>query len=465
MKFLAKISGEIATKSPPVRRQMIRFLRRNLAAKFPNAKISGAWDHFFLETDADISAEIRHFPGLSKIHQILEFDFESLDDLFQKIRPLFLEKLFQKRFCVRVRRAGKHDFRSIDAEKFLGTAFLKTGKTGKIKLKNPDFQIDLEIRDQKCFVLGKKIVGAGGFPIGATGRVLVLLSGGFDSIVAAEMLMKKGAAVDFVFCNLGGTSHEMGVRAVAKFLAKTFSAGHDGYFFSVDFRPVIAEILKKITPRFRGLILKRMMFRAAENLRKKHAAIVTGESLAQVSSQTLKNLALLDDTVKMPIFRPLFGLSKNEIIARADDFGGGDFARKMPEFCAIISKNPATAAKKPQILAEEKKIDENLFTNLAVEKTPISQLKIEKIEMPTRHFLLKNEIAIDLREPEEIAEMPLEIAEKIEIPFFEIEKKFPELDPKKKYFLFCERGVVSRATAENLRKSGFQNVGIFLPKF
>lgn len=460
---LLKISGEVATKSPPVRRRMIRSLRQNLFMRFPNITISGGWDHLFVESENSIVDDLAHIPGIAKVHEVLRFDFKNLTECFEILRPLYADQIEGKTFCVRVKRSGNHDFRSPEAERFLGMKFLQLGTAKGVKMKNPDVTVSLEIHSEELLVLIHSKMGAGGFPVGSSGRAALLLSGGFDSCVAAEMMMKKGVALDFIFFDLGGESHSNGVLEIASFLAKRFSAGYDGSFFAVDFRPVVAEILRTIPSKFRGVVLKRMMIRLAQQVGKKSSALITGESLAQVSSQTFDNLAVIESVAKKPLFRPLFAFSKNEIIARAEAIGVAEFCRKMPEFCAVISKKPTTAAKKAEVEALENAFDFEILKTLSITKTPFSELSWEKPDIETRHFLLQGEWVIDLREPEEIPENPLKIDEKLEIPFEEIHEKFSELDPKKSYFFFCERGVVSRSVAEELSKKGHQNVGVFVP--
>ena len=148
---------------------------------------------------------------------------------------------------------------------------------------------------------------------------VALLSGGFDSAVSSWLMLKRGVEIEYVFCNLAGESYERSVVQVAKVLADDWSYGTRPRLHAIDFGPVLDELRTHSQPKYWQLVLKRLMYRAAEAVARevRSAAIVTGEALGQVSSQTLANLAAIDPATGLVVFRPLLGFDKSEIIAIA----------------------------------------------------------------------------------------------------------------------------------------------------
>ena len=166
-----------------------------------------------------------------------------------------------------------------------------------MKLTNPEVTVHLEVEDDRLLLIKGRYEGIGGFPDRHPEDVLSLISGGFDSGVSSYMLMRRGCRVHYCFFNLGGAAHEIGVRQVAHYLWNRFGSSHRVRFVAINFEPVVGEILEKIDDGQMGVILKRMMVRAASKVAERYGvqALVTGEALGQVSSQTLTNLRLIDN--------------------------------------------------------------------------------------------------------------------------------------------------------------------------
>jgi len=218
----------------------------------------------------------------------------------------------------------------------------------------------------------------------------------------------------------------------------------------------VGEILEKVDNGQMGVVLKRMMVRAASKVAQRFdiQAIVTGEALGQVSSQTLTNLRLIDEASDALVLRPLITHDKEQIIAMAKEIGTDDIAKSMPEFCGVISKNPTIKAVREKILEEENHFDFGVLES-AAEK--------EVVEVDTISVLGENDIILDIRSPEETDENPFESDEHqvMQLPFYKLSSQFGSLDQSKNYVLYCERGVMSKLQALYLKENGFTNVRVF----
>src|SRR5690606_29527897 len=154
-----------------------------------------------------------------------------------------------------------------------------------VSLHQPEMLVSLEIKHDRLFVIANKTQGLGGFPLGTQDAVLSLISGGFDSTVSTYLCIKRGLRAHYCFFNLGGRAHELGVKEVAYYLWNKYGSSHRVKFVTVPFEEVVREILTKVDNSYMGVVLKRMMLRAAEQVAAslEIPALVTGESVAQVS--------------------------------------------------------------------------------------------------------------------------------------------------------------------------------------
>lgn len=313
----------------------------------------------------------------------------------------------------------------------------------------------------------------GGFPLPTQEDVLSLMSGGFDSGVASYQMIRKGARTHFLFFNLGGAAHEIGVKQVSHYLWKQYSSTHKVRFITVDFEPVVAEILENIESSQMGVVLKRMMMRAGSAVAERFGiqALVTGECIGQVSSQTLANLNVIDRVTETLILRPLIQYDKEEIIRIARQIGTCEMAESMPEYCGVISKKPTVKAKLEKIEAEESKFDFDVLDTV-VENAVVKDIreieaeaKEEVKEAENVSELPEGAVVVDIRSPEEEDADPLELdgIEVIHLPFFRLATKFGDLPQDKDYYLYCSKGVMSQLQALILHENGFANVRVYRP--
>lgn len=484
MHYIVRLFPEITIKSAPVRKRLTRQVRENLRRLI--GRLGGAievqrdWEKIDIWVPAEaehLCAEVEQIlastPGVGKFSRVRTYPLADLETLAEKVVALWAEPLADKSFCVRVRRRGQPNFSSMDAERHLGAALLAACVGSRVDLRKPDITVAVEVQNDECHVVEASVRGLGGFPIGSQDSVVSLISGGFDSTVASYLSIRRGLHTHFCFFNLGGRAHELGVKEVAYYLWSKFSASHRVKFVTVPFEGVVSEILTKVDNAYMGVVLKRMMFRAATEVAEglKANGLVSGESVAQVSSQTLVNLRVIDEVTEMLTLRPLAMMDKGDIIDIARAIGTESFAANMPEYCGVISVRPTTKARKHRVLDEEAKFDmavleqaiasrreENIDALVMLEPDVAEGVKIHPVPPP-------GAIVIDIRHPDEISRRALKAGntQTLAIPFFDLDRTFLSLNPGAQYLLYCDRGVMSRLHAELLHEKGFANVGVYRP--
>lgn len=483
MKFIAKLFPEITIKSRPVRRRLIQRLQsnlQNLLKRIDNdIKVSGFWDKvevsFAGQNEAlrdSIIDVMSRVPGIQNFLEVQEYPLGDFDNAFQLTRAAYAERLKGKTFKVRVKRTGKHDFTSVELERYIGGGLREHTEAAGVDVRTPEVWVDLEIKDDKLFVVTASHKGLGGYPLGTQEDVLSLISGGFDSVVASYMTMRRGCKTHFLFFNLGGHAHEIGVKQVSLYLWKKYGASARVKFITIPFEEVVGEILQSVHHSHMGVVLKRMMMRAADKVadRMKLNAIVTGESVAQVSSQTLPNLRLIDESSNHLVLRPLITMDKPDIINIAREIGTFEFASAMPEYCGVISDKPTTHARRERVEQEEGNFDFDVLERaleqaevIAIDDIVENSNINSEIEAMTR--VEGNQTLVDIRPPREQERKPLNMpgCDIQVIPFYSLEKEFPALPQEREYLLYCDKGVMSQMHAQHLHELGFENVKVFRP--
>ena len=367
-KFIIKYFTEIMIKGETAKRQMINQLFFNLQRISNNIssdiKIKKFFDKIELVCPSEFSDNLREklleTPGIQQVLEAIQIDnMHTLDEIKVEVNKHMAKTIEDKTFVVRAKRVGKQDFKSTHIEQTVGGYMLAHNKTKGVDLKNPEVTIKVELEHAQLNIITKKHYGLGGFPLGTQGEVLSLMSGGFDSTVASYLAMKRGLKTHFVFFNLGGVAHEIGVKQVSWYLWNKFGSSHRVSFITVPFEDVVSQIFKDISAPYMGVMLKRLMLLASEKIAQNLNvdALITGESVAQVSSQTLKNLRLIDDVSNILVLRPLSFMSKPDIIEIASKIGTKRFAEAMPEYCGVISQHPVTNGSFTRVEKESKAFD------------------------------------------------------------------------------------------------------------
>jgi len=487
MKFVIKLFPEITIKSKPVRQRFVRQLRQNvnevLKREFEGVSVVGFWDKVEVQVSEDcpqvaatVAETLQRIPGIANIQRVQNYLVEDINNRFDQIVTLTRQALGptlkDKTFVVRVKRAGNHTFTSHELEQYVGGGLLHSTEAKGVDLHHPEVTVRLEVRDQQLYIIEQRYEGLGGFPLGTQDAVLSLISGGFDSTVASYLTMKRGLKTHFCFFNLGGSAHEIGVKQVSLYLWERYGISHRVKFVSVPFEAVVSEILESVHHSQMGVVLKRMMLRAASEIASEMniQALVKGDSVAQVSSQTLTNLCVVDSVTDTLVLRPLITMDKLDIIRLSAKIGTEEFAKNMPEYCGVISDRPTTSAKKERIVEEEAKFDFSVLENAIADRVTI---KIDQVmtrsqsiaEVSIVSVPEVSDVVIDIRHPSEREKTPLELTNNdIElIAFYELMANLDKLDPTKSYLLYCEKGTMSQLHASHLKGMGYEHIGVYQP--
>jgi len=278
-------------------------------------------------------------------------------------------------FRVSARRAEKRfALNSMEIDRLVGA---EVGSTLglKVDLENPGLTISIEILPDAAYVSAGKLPGAGGLPVGVTGRGLVLLSGGIDSPVAAYRMMRRGMRVDFVHFH----SYPL-VSAASREKAAELAAHLTRYearstLMLVPFASAQREIVARAPRPLRVVLYRRVMLRIASALARRTGAqvLVTGESLGQVASQTLENMMVIEQAAGRPILRPLIGMDKNEIINEARRLGTFETSILPDQDCCslFVPPHPETHARADEIAAAEAMFDLQRMVEDATQRTEL----------------------------------------------------------------------------------------------
>ena len=249
----------------------------------------------------------------------------------------------------------------------------------RVDVHEPDLQVTVEIRDFGAFIHGHQLPGAGGMPVGTGGRATVLISGGIDSPVASYMMAKRGVQLTAVhFASPPYTSERAEQKVVTLLEEVSRYAGHMSMFI-VPFTHIQEEIKVHCPEEYFTLIMRRFMMRIAQIIarRENTGALVTGESLAQVASQTISALAVTDCLAEMPVFRPLIGMDKEEIVQIARRIGTFETSIQPYEDCCTVftPKHPDTRPSVKKVAEAEAELDIDALVEEALEGVRIRQIK------------------------------------------------------------------------------------------
>jgi thiamine biosynthesis protein ThiI len=328
---------------------------------------------------------------------------------------------------------------------------------GKVQLNSPDVGCNVEVREGHTYLYTESLPAQRGLPIGSEGHAISLLSGGFDSALSSWMMLRRGIALDYVVCRLGGPDHVRGALSVLRILGQRWSFGSRPRVLVVPFEDIADQIRARCRPSTWQLMLKRCMYRTAQEMarRTRSQAIVTGESIGQVSSQTLKNIRSLEANIQTPILRPLVGMDKEEIMQLCREIGTWEVSALVKEYCAISTSKPMVAARIEDVAREEAVLEIDFAAlcdgsrrfnvrELQSDAGEDSDLEVEEIT--------DGAVVIDLRDTKDYNawHYPGAVNVDLEDALAHVER----FDMGKRYIAVCPVGLKSAHLAMTLRQSG-----------
>jgi len=463
---LVRYSGELTTKAPPTRLRFSKKLAENLKNALRQEGIRSRIERrhnrlyvHFEEPAAPLS--LARVFGVQSISFVEERPWSSVDDVVRQGVELFGDVVEGKTFAIRARRVGDREripAHSAEIQMRLGAELDK--RALRVDLDNPEVEVHVELAPANVHFFRDTVQGPGGLPLGVEGRAVALVSGGFDSAVAAWQLLKRGVGLDYVFCNLGGKTHQLGTLRVMKHVADYWSYGAMPHFHAVDFDLVSEDLQANSSTRYWQIVLKRLMLRAGTAVAEERgaAALITGEAIGQVSSQTLQNIAVISQATELPILRPLVGMNKNEIIAIAEHIGTFEYSKVVGEYCALVPSKPATNARLGTILKEEQGLDASLVERAVAERSvfDLRNLDLDAMEDPALQVdsIADDATVIDLRSKAAFESWHYPGA--LFLDFSNALRAYPSFDAKQNYVLYCEFGLKSSHLAEQMRAQGLR---------
>lgn len=378
---------------------------RQAFADFPTLRMRQPGDRVVLEFDLDapmhtIIARLKRVLGIAYFAIARSVQRGSSDDLgalcqaaWEEMAPLEFSS-----FAVRAKRSDKSFPHRVDEiERCVGRYLLDklraAARTVCVQLDNPEITCRIEITPGPMLVYARRIPGTGGLPPNTTGRMVCLLSGGFDSAVAAYKMMRRGAHVNFVhFWGGGARPGESSVHVARMLVERLVPYQFTARLYLVPFEGVQREIVHRAPEQYRLLLYRRMMLRIAERIaRKNHAqAIIAGDSLGQVASQTLQNMVAVGAASSMPVFRPLAGDDKQEILALARHIGTFEVSEEPFHDCCplFMPRSPALYASAADLDEAETGLNVFELSKKALEETALERYsysagRVERIESVT----------------------------------------------------------------------------------
>jgi thiamine biosynthesis protein ThiI len=277
-------------------------------------------------------------------------------------------------FRVTAKRGEKRfPFSSMEVARQVGSAILTANKQLAVDLHQPDQTLFVEINADKAFIAVKREIGAGGLPTGSTGKVMVLLSGGIDSPVAAYRIMKRGTRAVFIHFHSYPHVGRASIEKVERLVKVLNQFQLESKLYLIPFADLQREITVKTDEALRVILYRRSMLRIAQKLAETEKALglVTGDSIGQVASQTLENLLTVSAASDLPIYRPLIGWDKVEIIQAAREIGTYNISIEPHDDCCtlFVPHHPELRSTLEQVLAEEKKMDLTELIEKAIRQT------------------------------------------------------------------------------------------------
>ena len=377
--------GELSTKGRN-KKMFTQKLASNIKkalVDYPQVKVIPDYDFMYLDLheapEEVVIEKVKPIFGIQSISPvyIIEKNMEVAKKVVLDL--LSQENLEGKTFKIMTKRSD-HTF-EMDTNQinlFLGDAVLETYPEIKVQLKQPDITVRIDVRREHLMVSLKTIQGAGGLPVGTSGRVMLMLSGGIDSPVAGYLAMKRGMEIQCVhFASLPYTSPQA-LEKTKLLAAKIARFGGSIQFLTVPFSRIQEKIKKSVPEAYLMTIMRRFMLRITDQLRENACAlaIANGESVGQVASQTLDSMVAINDVTNTPIIRPVATMDKLDIIKVAEEIDTFELSIQPFEDCCTVfaPPSPKTKPKLEKARQYEQRLDVEGLIKEAVEQTVIEEI-------------------------------------------------------------------------------------------
>ncbi|MFQ9984619.1 MAG: tRNA uracil 4-sulfurtransferase ThiI [Lachnospiraceae bacterium] len=348
--------------------RQIRYAVKRVDGSFCVTKEQG---RIFVDCDGpydygELVEQLTHVFGIVGICPVVAFPECGIDELSRKVVDFVQEQCPRKdvTFKIHARRARKdYPLDTMELNRELGGVVLDAFPQMSVDVHNPDVRIFVEIREQ-FYLYSQIIPGPGGMPVGTNGKAMLLLSGGIDSPVAGYMVAKRGVKLDAVYFHAPPYTSERAKQKVVD-LAKQVAA-YTGpiYLHVVNFTDIQLYIYDQCPHDELTIIMRRYMMRIAEHLASESGCLglITGESIGQVASQTMQSLAVTNEVCSMPVYRPLIGFDKQEIVEISEKIGTYETSILPYEDCCTIfvARHPVTKPNLQAIKRSEKKLSEKI---------------------------------------------------------------------------------------------------------
>lgn len=378
--------GELTTKKDN-RNFFIKTLRKNILLKLSSFSVEIKDDYYrmFIYTqEEDIDEVVKVLSNIFGIHEI-DICHMSEDINLDNIKELSLNVIKEcdgKTFKVETNRSDKsYPIKSMDVSKDVGAYILKNTDL-KVDVHNPDIMLHIEIRHEGVYIYTNGVKGLGGYPVSTLGRGLLMLSGGIDSPVAGYLTIKRGVELYYLYFESRPHTSIEARNKVIELARKLEKYNSNGKLMVVNFTKIQETIYKNLNQDYLITIMRRMMYRIAEKVarRNKCLAIVNGENVGQVASQTLSSILAVNNVTNYPILRPLCSFDKLDIIEISKKIDTYDISILPYEDCCTIfvPRHPVINPDLNYILEEESKVNFDELIKEAVNNIEIIDLKEKK---------------------------------------------------------------------------------------
>ena len=377
--------GELTTKKDN-RNYFINSLKKNIFSKLSNFEFDIIDDYyrmFIIPKNDDIEDIVIKLQDIFGIHAI-SIAYSSEDTDVENIKNMSLDimnEVIGKTFKVVTNRSNKaYPIKSMEMNNMIGGHILKNTEF-KVDVHNPDVYLYIEIRRDAVYIYNEDIPGLGGYPVGTLGRGLLMLSGGIDSPVAGYQMIKRGVQMYYLYFESRPHTSLEARNKVIRLARKLERYNSNGKLMVVNFTKIQEAIYKNLDPSYLITIMRRMMYRIAERVAKRNhcLAIVNGESVGQVASQTLSSILAVNDVTNYPILRPLCSFDKLDIIEISKKIDTYEISIEPYEDCCtvFVPRHPVINPNVKHIYEEEAKYDFEELLNEAVRTVEIVSLDEE----------------------------------------------------------------------------------------